>query len=64
MSTTPVRIKARPDSQGYIYGTIEERRKAGAKCVLVYFELPSVSPRSLYELDELEEVTATKESTR
>lgn len=54
---TAVRVKARPNSRGFIYGTLEDRRKLDISWVVVHFHLPhGVEATSQYEIEELEEV--------
>lgn len=54
---TRVRIKARPENIGYIYGSLKDRADAGMRDVQVYFPLPEkITAKSLYALDELEEI--------
>jgi hypothetical protein len=55
---TRVRIKERPKVEGYVYGSLQDRRNAGLDYVMVYSPLPDggMEGRSQYKLDELEEI--------
>ncbi len=55
---TKVRIKARPESTGFIYGRLQDRVDAGLRYVVVHTPLPDgrMEGRAQYEVDEVEEV--------
>ena len=56
---TNVRIKARPENTGYIYGSLKDRADAGMRDVQIYFPLPETTAKSVYALDEVEEIASS-----